>query len=177
MASAFGHAIVGLTLTKVIDNKNLKWLLLLAIFSTILPDFDVVAFKLGIAYQHPLGHRGFTHSIIFAMLWALLLMFTIGRKHKLIWFLVVFFSTLSHGFLDAMTSGGEGVGFFIPFNNDRFFFSFREILVSPLGIKNFFSTWGLQVLFSEFKYIVLPCFLIFIVRFLVKKHQCFNLIK
>lgn len=170
MASAFGHAIVGLTLTKVIDNKNLKWLLLLAIFSTILPDFDVVAFKLGIAYEHPLGHRGFTHSIVFAMLWALLLMFTIGKKHKLIWFLVVFFSTLSHGFLDAMTSGGKGVGFFIPFNNDRFFFPFREILVSPLGIKNFFSTWGLHVLFSEFKFIVLPCFLIFIVRFLVKKH-------
>ena len=169
MASIFGHAVVGFTLTKVIDNKNTKWLLLASIFSTILPDFDVIGFRLGIAYEHPLGHRGFTHSIIFAMLWATVLMLTIGRKNKLIWFLVIFLSTLSHGVFDAMTSGGEGVGFFIPFNNDRFFFSFREILVSPLGIKNFFSTWGIKVLFSEFKYIVLPCFLIFIVRFLIKK--------
>lgn len=169
MASIFGHAVVGFTLTKVIDNKKLKWLLLVAIFSTILPDFDVIAFRLGIAYQHPLGHRGFTHSILFAILWALVLMLTFGRKNKLIWFLVIFLSMLSHGVLDAMTSGGEGVGFFIPFNNNRFFFSFREILVSPLGIKNFFSTWGINVLFSEFKYIVLPCFLIFYVRFLIKK--------
>ncbi|MFV9552180.1 metal-dependent hydrolase [Algibacter sp. PT7-4] len=169
MASIFGHAVLGLTITKVIDNKNLKWLLLAAVFSTILPDFDVVAFKLGIAYQHPLGHRGFTHSILFAILWALVLMFTIGRKHKLIWFLVIFLSTISHGVLDAMTSGGEGVGFFIPLNNERFFFSFRSILVSPLGIKNFFSTWGIKVLLSEFKYIVLPCFFTFTVRFLIKK--------
>ncbi|MGB5420291.1 metal-dependent hydrolase [Algibacter sp.] len=169
MASIFGHAVFGFTITKVIDNQNLKWLLVAAIISTILPDFDVLAFKFGIAYEHPLGHRGFTHSMVFALLWALTLMLTIGKKHKFIWFWVIFLSTLSHGVFDAMTSGGEGVGFFIPFNNDRFFFPFREILVSPLGIKNFFSSWGIKVLFSEFKYIVLPCFLIFVVRFLVKK--------
>ncbi|WP_298342015.1 metal-dependent hydrolase [uncultured Algibacter sp.] len=169
MASIFGHVIAGFTISKVIDAKNLKWLLLAAIFSTILPDFDVVGFKFGIHYNHPLGHRGFTHSISFALIWALILMFTLGRKYKAIWFVVVFFSTISHGILDAMTSGGEGVGFFIPFNNDRFFFSFREILVSPLGIKNFFSSWGIKVLFSEFKYILLPCFFIFLVRFLIKK--------
>ncbi len=169
MASLFGHAIVGFTISKVIDNKKLKWLLIAAIVSTILPDFDVVGFKFGINYSHPLGHRGFTHSISFAIIWAFILTFTLGRKHKVIWFVVILLSTVSHGILDAMTSGGEGVGFFIPFNNDRFFFSFREILVSPLGIKNFFSSWGIKVLFSEFKYIVLPCFLIFLVRFLTKK--------
>ena len=68
MASIFGHGVVGFTITKLIDNKQTKWLLLAAIFSAILPDFDVIAFKLGIAYQHPLGHRGFTHSILFALL-------------------------------------------------------------------------------------------------------------
>ena len=160
MASIFGHGVVGFTITKVLDNKHTKWLLLAAIFSTILPDFDVITFKLGIAYKHPLGHRGFTHSILFAMLWALLLMFTVGRKHKFIWFLVIFLSTLSHGFFDAMTTGGEGVGFFIPFNNDRFFFPFREIQVSPLGIKKFFSSWGMRVILSEIKFIVFPCLLI-----------------
>jgi len=163
MASIFGHAVVGYTLSKVIDNKNLKWLLLTAILSTILPDVDVAAFKLGIAYHHPFGHRGFTHSILFAIVWALILMLTIGRKHKLIWFMVIFLTTLSHGILDAMTSGGEGVGFLIPFNNERFFFLFRKILVSPLGIKNFFSSWGIKVILSEFKYIVLPCLVILLI--------------
>ncbi|WP_370478618.1 metal-dependent hydrolase [Tamlana flava] len=169
MASIFSHAAVGFTLTKVLDSKNTKWLLIAAIISTILPDIDVLAFKLGVPYEHPFGHRGFTHSILFAILWALLLMFTVGRKHKTIWFLVIFLSTLSHGLLDAMTSGGRGVGFFIPFKNERYFFPFREIKVSPLGVSRFFSSWGLKVLFSEIKYILFPCFLIFIVRFFYLK--------
>ena len=169
MASIFGHSAVGFTLAKVIDNKNLKWLIIAAIFSTILPDFDVLAFKFGIAYAHPLGHRGFTHSILFALLWALVLMFKWGKQNKLIWFLVIFLSTVSHGILDAMTTGGKGVGFFIPFNNNRFFFPFREIKVSPIGVKEFFSEWGIQVIFSEIKYIILPCFIILAVRILIKK--------
>ena len=171
MASIFGHAVVGFTITKVIDNKNIKWLLLAAIFSTILPDFDVIAFKFGIAYEHPLGHRGFTHSILFAILWALALMLTIGRKNKLIWFLVIFLSTLSHGFFDAMTSGGKGVGFFIPLNNDRFFFAFREIKVSPIGIEKFFSSWGMKVILSEIKYIVIPCLGILLILKILKKYK------
>lgn len=169
MASIFGHSVVGFTLSKLIDNKNEKLLLLLAIFSTVLPDFDVIGFKFGISYLHPLGHRGFTHSIFFALFWALILMVAFGKKNKVIWFLVIFLSTISHGVLDAMTSGGEGVGFLIPFDNDRFFFSFREIKVSPLGIKNFFSKRGIQVVFSEIKYVILPCFFILAVRFLIKK--------
>ncbi|MEN3324644.1 metal-dependent hydrolase [Mariniflexile soesokkakense] len=112
--------------------------MLAAVFSSILPDFDVVSFRLGIPYLHPLGHRGFTHSILFSFLWALVLMFTLGKQCKVIWFLVILLSTLSHGILDAMTSGGRGVGFFIPFDNNRFFFSFRDIKVSPIGIDKFF---------------------------------------
>lgn len=124
MASIFGHGVVGFTVAKVIDSKNLKWLLIAAIFSTILPDFDVIAFKFGIPYEHPLGHRGFTHSILFAILWALVLMLAFDKNNKIIWFLVIFSSTVSHGVFDAMTSGSRGVGFLIPFDNNRFFFPF-----------------------------------------------------
>ncbi|MDO5979632.1 metal-dependent hydrolase [Flavivirga spongiicola] len=166
MASIFGHGVVGFTLAKVIDQHNAKWLIALAIFSTILPDFDVITFKFGIPYGHPMGHRGFTHSILFSILWAFVLMITFGRKNKGIWFSVIFLSTLSHGILDAMTSGGKGVGFLIPFNNSRFFFPFRGIQVSPIGIKEFFSEWGMKVLFSEFKYVFVPSFLILFVRIL-----------
>ena len=171
MASIFGHSAVGYTLTKLMDDKNLKWLLLAAIISTILPDFDVISFKLGIPYVHPLGHRGFTHSILFALLWALLIMSILGRQNKTLWFLVIFLSTVSHGILDAMTTGGRGVGFFIPFNNDRFFFPFQVIRVSPLGFKKFFSEWGMQVIFSEIKYVLLPCLLILLFLYLFKKSR------
>lgn len=168
MASIFGHGIVGFTLAKIVGKQNLKWLLLMSILSTILPDFDVISFKLGIAYEHPLGHRGFTHSILFAFLWAIGLMLLLGKRNKIIWFFVIFLSTLSHGILDAMTSGGKGVGFFIPFDNNRFFFPLREIKVSPIGVGKFFSEWGLKVILSELKYIFLPCFIILITVFLIR---------
>ena len=160
MASIFGHAVVGFTISKILSNKNSKLLLFFAIASTILPDIDLLAFSFNVPYEHPFGHRGFTHSILFAMLWATLLMFIFGRINKIIWWIGIFLSTISHGILDAMTSGGKGVGFFIPFDNNRFFFSFREIVVSPIGIGKFFSEWGIQVIISEIKYIVFPCFLL-----------------
>jgi len=112
MASIFGHAVVGLTITKLLSNKNSKLLLLFAIASTILPDVDVLAFNFGIPYEHPFGHRGFTHSFFFAILWATLLMFIFGKQIKKIWWSVIFLSTISHGVLDAMASRGRGVGFF-----------------------------------------------------------------
>ncbi|MDN3666676.1 metal-dependent hydrolase [Algibacter miyuki] len=171
MASIFGHGIVGYTLVKVSNMQHVKWLVVAAIFSTILPDFDVIGFSFGIPYAHPMGHRGFTHSILFAILWALILMFSVGRKNKLIWFLVIFISTVSHGVLDAMTSGGKGVGFLIPFNTDRFFFPFQNIKVSPIGVGKFISERGVQVILSEFKYIFLPCFIILALRFLVIKFR------
>tara|TARA_R110000868_G_scaffold63482_1_gene191537 strand:+ start:3460 stop:3975 length:516 start_codon:yes stop_codon:yes gene_type:complete len=169
MASIFGHSVVGYTITKSINSRQTKWLLLAAIFSAILPDFDVIGFKMGIPYMSPFGHRGFTHSIVFALLWASLLMITLGKENKKLWFLVIFLSTVSHGILDAMTTGGMGVGFFIPFDNDRFFFPFQVIKVSPLGIKKFFSEWGIQVIFSEFKHIFIPCSLILLILYVFKK--------
>ncbi|MDI8954364.1 metal-dependent hydrolase, partial [Salmonella enterica subsp. enterica serovar Anatum] len=32
----------------------------------MLPDADVLAFKFGVAYGNVFGHRGFTHSLLFA---------------------------------------------------------------------------------------------------------------
>jgi len=169
MASVFGHAIVGYTITKAASIKNYKWLLLLAILSSVFPDLDVLTFNFGIPYSHPFGHRGFTHSIVFAIIWAVLLMFFFGKQNRVLWFVVIFFSTVFHGILDAMTTGGKGIGFFIPFNNERFFFPFRPIQVSPLGIEKFFSEWGIQVILSEVKYILIPCIIVLLILRLIKK--------
>jgi len=169
MASVFGHAIVGYTITKAASIKNYKWLLLLAILSSVLPDLDVLTFNFGIPYSHPFGHRGFTHSIVFAIIWAVLLMFFFGKQNRVLWFIVIFFSTVFHGILDAMTTGGKGIGFFIPFNNERFFFPFRPIQVSPLRIEKFFSEWGIQVILSEVKYILIPCIIVLLILKLINK--------
>ena len=171
MASLFGHGILAYTISKVVDNKEFKVLTILAVISSILPDADVLAFNFGIPYEHAFGHRGFTHSIVFAILWSVLLTFIFSKSRRLIFFSVLFLSTVSHGVLDAMTSGGEGVGFLIPFHNERYFFPFREIKVSPIGIEKFFSEWGIQVLLSELKYIVLPCIIVLSFVFLRKKYR------
>ncbi|MGB1268243.1 MAG: metal-dependent hydrolase [Flavobacteriaceae bacterium] len=162
MASVFGHALVGGTLSKILDKKSSRILYVLAILSAILPDLDVISFKLGYPYEHWLGHRGVTHSIFFAVLWSLLISVFFGKSNKLLFFVVVFLSTLSHAVLDAMTNGGLGVGFFIPFENTRYFFECRPIQVSPIGINRFFSEWGLRVIISELIWIGLPCAVILI---------------
>ena len=171
MASLFGHGILAFTISKVIDKQDLKILMWLAIGSSIIPDADVIAFKFGIPYEHMLGHRGFTHSIVFALLWSMLLAFIFSKTRRLVFFTVLFFTTSSHGILDAMTSGGEGVGFFIPFNSERYFFPFRGIQVSPIGIEKFFSEWGIKVILSELKYIFMPCVLVLVAVFLIKKYR------
>ncbi|MEH6535383.1 MAG: metal-dependent hydrolase [Psychroserpens sp.] len=166
MASIFGHGLVAYTTAKVIDSKTNTLLLFLAIGSSILPDLDVIAFKLGIDYMHPLGHRGFTHSILFALIWSGVLSFFFGKTRKFIFMIVLFLSTVSHGLLDAMTTGGRGVGFFIPFENSRHFFPWRVIKVSPIGIEKFFSEWGVRVILSELQYIAIPCGIVLLVLYL-----------
>ena len=171
MASILGHGITGFTISKITSKSNIKVLIILAILSSILPDIDVFAFHFGIPYESPLGHRGFTHSVLFAATWAVVLTFIFGKAYKKLFLLVIFFSTVSHGILDAMTNGGRGVGFLIPFDNERYFFPFRVIKVSPLKIGHFFSEWGWQVILSEFKFVVIPCVIVLVILYLIKKNQ------
>jgi inner membrane protein len=65
-----------------------------------------------------LGHRGFTHSIVFAAALSALLTFTLLRNSlggNWLIFLFLFISTLSHSLLDMLTNGGLGVALFAPF--------------------------------------------------------------
>lgn len=171
MASLFSHLIIGATGSKVIQTRKALQvdakLFILAMLSSALPDIDVLAFDLGIPYEHWLGHRGLSHSFVFAFCWALLISVVFYRcemrKSWSIWLFYLFFFfvvTASHGIIDAMTNGGRGVGFFIPFSDERYFLPFRPIQVSPLGVDNFFSEWGMKVVMSELVWIGLPCFLI-----------------
>jgi inner membrane protein len=130
---------------------------------SIVPDLDVITFDFGIEYRSMFGHRGFTHSILFAIVWAAiisLIFFRRGEGNILVVFLFLLLSTLSHPFLDALTNGGLGVAFFAPFSNQRHFFPWRPIAVSPIGF-GFFSSRGVAVLWSEIKWVWAPSSLVF----------------
>ena len=125
------------------------------------PDIDVFGFHFGIQYGTLLGHRGLTHSIIFAVFLSIIAWLTVvpsvaGFCQRILLWLYLFVATVSHGLLDAFTDGGLGVAFFSPLDSTRYFFPFRPIQVSPIGT-NFFSARGVSVLGSEFVWVWIPC--------------------
>ncbi len=165
MCSVLTHPAVPLALYVCFPEEAASPALLLAgVACSIIPDLDVIGFRFGIRYNHLLGHRGLTHSIIFAAALAALAAFTLLRNRAgapLLPFLYLFLSTLSHALLDMLTNGGLGVALFAPFSSDRYFFPWRPIEVSPIGIGRFFSEWGVRVLISELRWVWAPSAVVF----------------
>ena len=176
MASIFSHAVLAGTLGAVKHPKKQVFkYLALGVFCSAFPDVDVLAFKLGIPYEHLFGHRGFFHSLLFAYLQGLFIVRVFysdlkfaSRKSMTIGF-YFFCCGVSHSLLDAMTNGGLGVAFFAPFDNTRYFLPWRPIEVSPVEISSFFGHWGIRVLKSELVYIVIPSFLITIASYAIRR--------
>ena len=163
MASALTHAFAAVALTRTLSQRKRDWRFwMLAVASSILPDADVVGFAFGIEYGDLLGHRGLSHSLLFAALWSLLVVSCEYRrlmKFSRNWWSLVglfFLVTVSHGILDAMTNGGLGVAFFSPFDTARYFFPWRPVRVSPVGVGRFFSGEGAAIMASEIEYVWLP---------------------
>lgn len=107
-----------------------------------------------------LGHRGVTHSLVFAALVGAVATQLLRRADpelslRRLW-MYFFLATASRGVFDAMTSGGLGVASFAPFDNTRYFFPWRPIPVSPLSIRRFFSERGLTIIGGEILWVWLP---------------------
>lgn len=160
MPTVFSHPAPVLASALALGSRKFPLpLLLFGVACAILPDADVAGFKLGIAYGDVLGHRGFFHSLAFALgmgvLGALIApLLHAGRTSA---FLTGFLAVASHIFLDAMTSGGLGVAAFWPVDHGRYFFEWRPIRVSPIGPRAFFTQRGAEVMLSELRWVWLPC--------------------
>jgi inner membrane protein len=143
---------------------------------SVIPDLDVIGFAFGIHYGDSWGHRGFTHSLVFAALLATASV-ALGFRDAVpefsrTWLWLYFFpAAASHGLLDAMTNGGLGVAFFSPFDTHRYFLPWTPIAVSPIGVARFFSDRGLAVLRSEFLWIWLPTLLLTAIALLLHSHK------
>jgi inner membrane protein len=156
----FGHLAVPLLGRALAGGERVPRALLAAgCLAAVVPDADIVAFSLGIEYSHPFGHRGFSHSLLFAFLVAAAATLALGRAPGLRTgsvFLFVFLCGASHGVLDAFTNGGLGVAFFAPFSNERYFFPVQPIQVASLHPARIFSAHGVRVLETELLWIWLP---------------------
>lgn len=123
----------------------------------ILPDADVIGFRFGIEYAHEWGHRGASHSIVFAALCAGALALFWKDARSLAAFAFLTLAMASHGLLDTLTNGGLGAALWWPFDDARIFAPHTPIRVSPIGA-DFFSMRGVETLLSELHWIWAPCF-------------------
>ena len=160
MPTIISHPAVPLALGVGLGRHAVSQRLMLAgIAASVVPDLDVLAFRLGIAYGDDFGHRGFSHSLLFSVFVALVAACTFRPLRttfsRAFWFVLI--AAASHGVLDSLTNGGLGVAFFWPWTGERYFAPVQMIEVSPLGLRPFLSARGARVLLSELVWVWAPC--------------------
>lgn len=163
MPTVFTHALVGASLAGLAPGaaRPVRLAAALAVAS-MLPDADVVAFWLGIPYEHALGHRGLSHSLAFAAVVGAALAMAWrwrappGVAHRAGLAALFVAAIASHGLLDTLTDGGLGVGLLLPFDEARYFAHWRPVRVSPIGVQGFLAGDASGVLGSELRVIGLP---------------------
>jgi inner membrane protein len=150
---ALGHLAVGLGAARVRPGPphvpTAAWAALLVALS-YLPDLDVIAFRFGIPYHAPWGHRGAAHSLGFAALVGLVLLGLAPLARLPRWPTALLGTAVmaSHGLLDTLTDGGLGIALLWPFSHERFFAPWRPIPVAPIGAR-MLSARGLGVAVTE----------------------------
>ncbi|MEW5736995.1 MAG: metal-dependent hydrolase [Thermodesulfobacteriota bacterium] len=163
MPTALTHAVIPLAFGAGLGKKLAPpRLLVMGAAAGILPDLDAIGFHTGVPYASVFGHRGFTHSLLFAL--AVALIGASARKGLRAGFgpafLFLFLTAASHGLLDACTNGGLGVAFFWPFSDARHFFTaHRAILVAPLGLSRESLRRISAAFSSELGRVWVPCIL------------------
>ena len=148
--ASLAHLAVGVAAGRLAAGKRHLGASLLCASLSMLPDADVVAFLFGIPYAHPFGHRGASHSIVFALCCGILAWgLTRARRGRAWrWGGTVTLTVLSHPLLDMLTTGGLGVALWWPASDARVFFPVRMIPVAPIGL-GMLSPRGLQVVLTE----------------------------
>lgn len=156
MPTLFTHAVVPLAVAVAAGRSTVSPKLAVAgaVFA-ILPDADVIGFRFGIEYAHEWGHRGASHSLVFAALCAGALALFWREARTVTGFAFLTFAMASHGLLDTLTNGGLGAALWWPFENARIFAPYTPVRVSPIGI-GFFSMRGVETLLSELRWIWAP---------------------
>lgn len=151
--ATIAHVAAGMAGGRVLGGSSRASWKAMAVLSclSLLADLDVIAFSLGIPYSAPFGHRGATHSLVFAAIAGSVAGYAVARIG--VWpmpfaILIAVAVAVSHPLLDAMTDGGLGVALLWPFSNARFFAPWRPLPVAPIGAR-MLSARGMHVVLVE----------------------------
>lgn len=119
MATDYTHAFVGVAIGRLYADRRMPWTYWgLATLLPTIPDLDVISTA---AYGSAMGHRGITHSLVFALLLSGVAASLTFRRFRVKWWSLtaLFFAMVaSHGLLDACTRGGGNIPFFWPLGAD-----------------------------------------------------------
>lgn len=161
MPTIISHAAVPLALGLGLGEKRVPRVLLMSgILASMLPDVDVAVFRFGATYNDVWSHRGLSHSLGFAILLGIVTALLLRRSvQPLLAFGFVGLAAASHGLLDMLTNGGHGIAFLWPLTDQRYFFDWRPIQVSPLAAARF-ATKAAAVARTEILWIWLPATLV-----------------
>jgi inner membrane protein len=156
-----GHVAVGLAAARLgrPPMSAATWTALLVVAAG-LPDLDVIAFRLGIPYHAPFGHRGASHSFVFAVLCGALLALAVRTRQMAAARIALIVGAVmaTHGLLDTLTDGGLGVALLWPFSDARYFAPWRPIPVAPIG-RRLVGPEGLSLMLKEC-FLFLPFFVV-----------------
>jgi len=159
LPSIFGHAVAGIALgVAFADEKTPRRTWALGTFCALAPDVDWFTAFLKVHPGNYLAHRGITHSLLGAVLIAAsVLLFGFKREQrnlKVGTYLLL--ASLSHGLLDACTSGRIGVAFFYPFSSSRWACDWQPIQDAPLPFWSGLQLPFLGALLGEMLWIGIP---------------------
>jgi inner membrane protein len=133
MCTIYTHGVVGLGAGTLYARSKMParfWML--AALLPMLPDADSFW---DAPYGSMLGHRGFTHSLLFALLVSFAAAMLLRHRLSYVPLVVFFFIIIgSHGVLDAFTDGGFGIPLLWPFSSHRFG-PWGPIRVSDIGFE------------------------------------------
>lgn len=153
------HCAPALALAVAIGPQRIGWRLALAgAAGGVLPDADFLLYVLHIdAYSGTYGHRGFTHSIGFALLVGALGALLAGRHSpRSRWLTATFLalSTFSHPLLDGLIDRGICNAWFWPLDGARHCLPWRPVPMQGVPL------FGLERLGQELLWIGVPLLLL-----------------
>lgn len=154
MPTVLGHALVGAGLLNyarpIVPAGWRRHAAVIAGIVAMAPDADVAGFRFGVKYGDHFGHRGFSHSLVFAAILGILgtarLQIHDNAMHRqkgtprvslrgtAIVTILIAVAAATHPLLDMLTDGGLGCALLAPFSWRRLFFDERPIPVSPIGL-------------------------------------------
>jgi inner membrane protein len=178
MCSAITHAVLGVAVARVGTGARmpLRFWVAAAVLS-VAPDIDGLRHTFGAGWDAGMwGHRGVTHSLVSAALTAAaatLVLFPRSLDARAqdpavlvdrwsspiskwrVW-LILAAAMASHGLTDMLTNGGAGVAEFAPLSVHRYKWAFQPVEVSPMSVGRFIGERGLNILWNELRWVLLP---------------------